>query len=136
LAGTLIDAFLSILIILPILSALDFFQSSIAGNQMVFTRQVIVTALSLIILTVLHGYLIYKNGQTIGKYVVGTKIVKLDGDKQSVGKILVLRYYLIALVTLIPIVGNLIGIIDSLFIFRNDHRCIHDHIAGTKVVNA
>jgi len=30
----------------------------------------------------------------------------------------------------------LYSVVDALFIFRNDRRCIHDLVAGTVVVNA
>jgi uncharacterized RDD family membrane protein YckC len=33
-------------------------------------------------------------------------------------------------------VGNFVGILDALFIFRSDRRCIHDLIAATRVVRA
>ncbi|MBD3392455.1 MAG: hypothetical protein GF418_10265 [Chitinivibrionales bacterium] len=36
----------------------------------------------------------------------------------------------------IPILGSLFALINVLFVFREDHRCIHDLIAGTKVVSA
>ena len=50
-------------------------------------------------------------------------------------KILGLRYVLVMLVAVIPFIGGLLGVIDFLFIFRSDRRCVHDLIAGTKVVS-
>jgi uncharacterized RDD family membrane protein YckC len=32
--------------------------------------------------------------------------------------------------------GNALGTLDALFVFRRDKRCLHDLIAGTKVVRA
>jgi len=34
----------------------------------------------------------------------------------------------------IPEIGPSIGWLDDLLIFRADYRCIHDHLAGTQVV--
>jgi hypothetical protein len=35
----------------------------------------------------------------------------------------------------IPGINIFAGLLDPLFIFRQDRRCIHDFIAGTKVIN-
>jgi uncharacterized RDD family membrane protein YckC len=37
--------------------------------------------------------------------------------------------------TIIPITGQLISLLDSLFIFRKNRRCFHDLIANTQVVS-
>jgi hypothetical protein len=37
-------------------------------------------------------------------------------------------------VSLVPGIGALAVTVDDLFIFRTDRRCLHDLIAGTKVV--
>ncbi len=77
-------------------------------------------------------YLLSTFGQTIGKKVMNIKIVKIDTDENG------------GLVTNVLIRGVLNGIIgltliyvivDILFIFRDDRRCIHDLIAGTRVVS-
>jgi uncharacterized RDD family membrane protein YckC len=34
----------------------------------------------------------------------------------------------------IPVVNFILPLLDALFIFREDRRCIHDLIAGTKVI--
>jgi len=39
------------------------------------------------------------------------------------------------LIQSIPAVGRLFGLIDGLFIFGADHQCLHDKIAGTKVLD-
>ncbi|NMU18787.1 RDD family protein, partial [Vibrio parahaemolyticus] len=81
-----------------------------------------------------HGYLLYKNGQTFGKWVFDISIVKLDNSKIEFAPVLLKRYLPISLVTYLPVIGSFLPILDALFIFRKDRRCIHDFIAGTKVV--
>jgi len=34
----------------------------------------------------------------------------------------------------VPMIGNVFTIVNYCFIFRADRRCLHDLIAGTKVV--
>jgi len=40
------------------------------------------------------------------------------------------------LISAIPVVGSFFVLIDTLLVFRADRRCVHDLIAGTKVVKA
>ena len=46
-----------------------------------------------------------------------------------------MRYFPLAVIAQIPFAGGIFSLIDCLFIFREDRRCIHDLIAGTKVVD-
>ncbi len=90
----------------------------------------------LVIFMVINGYLLVTKGQTLGKLVLGIRIVDAGSNGAATAvKILGLRYVLVMLVGAIPIIGGLLGIIDFLFIFREDRRCVHDLIAGTKVVS-
>jgi uncharacterized RDD family membrane protein YckC len=83
----------------------------------------------------LNGYLLAKSGQTLGKRVVGIRIVNhRDGEKTPFDKIVLLRLLPVQVAALIPAVGAFLSLIDVLLIFRKDQRCIHDHIAGTIVV--
>jgi uncharacterized RDD family membrane protein YckC len=75
-------------------------------------------------------------GQTIGKRTMKIRIIRLDGSAPGFVHAVLLRVIVNALPSAIPIVGSLYGLIDILFIFRRDQRCIHDHIAGTRVVVA
>jgi len=52
------------------------------------------------------------------------------------GKLVGLRYVPVWLASSIPFIGGFLALIDILFIFREDRRCVHDMIAGTVVVEA
>ena len=91
----------------------------------------------MVVFVLLHGYLLHTNGQTIGKRLVGTRIVSVvDNQILPLGRLLALRMLPVWVASQIPLVGGLLGIIDVLFIFSKDRRCVHDKIAGTKVINA
>ena len=75
-------------------------------------------------------------GQTIGKLVLGMRIVDLAGGKADFGKILLLRELPVWLANILPLVGVVYGVLDAIFIFRSDKRCLHDMIADTIVVIA
>jgi len=90
----------------------------------------------LVIFMVINGYLLVTKGQTLGKLALGIRIVDaVSNGAATAVKILGLRYVLVMLVGAIPIIGGLLGLIDFLFIFREDRRCVHDLLAGTKVVS-
>ncbi|HZE87902.1 MAG TPA: RDD family protein, partial [Verrucomicrobiae bacterium] len=84
----------------------------------------------------INAYFLQTSGQTVGKRVVGTRIVMADGSRASLGRIVALRMMVPGFIGWIPIAGPLFGIVDTLFIYRADRRCVHDHIAGTVVIAA
>ena len=47
-----------------------------------------------------------------------------------------MRRCLASVIDLLACYGAFFGIANPLFIFRDDRRCLHDLIAGTKVVKA
>ena len=87
-----------------------------------------------VVFLLLNGYLLFKKGQTIGKVVVKTRIIDLSDNVPSFGKLIVLRYLIFTLAAFIPIV-NIVGLVNALFIFRKERRCLHDYMAGTRVIN-
>ena len=88
----------------------------------------------IILFVLIQGNMLNKYGQTIGKRLMKIKIVNLDGSKPIFMNLIVKRYLPVWIVSGIPIVGGFINLVNILFIFKNDRRCIHDLIAGTKVV--
>ena len=59
------------------------------------------------------------------------------GEVPPFGKLIGLRYLPLMVVSVIPIpLIQIAGLIDALFIFRADRRCVHDLMAGTRVIVA
>ena len=98
---------------------------SIAGTVAVFAMCAV--------LAIWQGYLLIRWGQTLGKRLVKIRIVREeDGGLPGFGRVIGVR----VIVNGILAVWMAYALIDVLFIFGNSRRCIHDRIAGTKVVNA
>lgn len=81
-------------------------------------------------------HLVHKNGQTVGKKLIGIKVVRSDFSRASLARIFWLRNIVNAIPSMIPFVGNFYGIVDHLFIFGERRQCVHDKIADTVVVKA
>lgn len=80
-------------------------------------------------------YLLATRGQSIGKRILNIQIVDhTTGRVPPLWRLLVLRYGIGWVIGMIPGISAVYGLLDALFIFRQDSRCIHDHIAGTRVV--
>ena len=80
--------------------------------------------------------LLAQNGWTLGKKMLRIRIVRTDGRPAGLGRIFWLRMMLNGLIASIPIIGSIYGLVDPLFIFGENQRCLHDYIADTIVVNA
>ncbi len=80
--------------------------------------------------------LVHRNGQTIGKKLLGIKDVRKDGSRAGFARIFWLRYLVNTLFTMLPVVGPLYALIDLMFIFGSARRCCHDYLADTLVVRA
>jgi uncharacterized RDD family membrane protein YckC len=78
--------------------------------------------------------LISRTGQSLGKKWTGIRIERLDGFAISFATGVLLRNWVPKLIGGVPTLGAVFQIVDCLFIFRDDRRCIHDHMAGTRVV--
>ena len=80
-------------------------------------------------------------GQNIGKLLFGIRVVRVDnGEPAGFVRAALLRFLLPLLVmfvlNLIMLLGFLLLFVDLCCMFRRDRRCLHDLIAGTKVVKA
>lgn len=137
LGGALIDGIIAVVVILPIMYVAGVFDRIQEGQQMSITQTVVFFFVGLAVYLAINGVLLVKHGQTVGKKVVGTRIVSNETGKiLPLGKIVGLRILPLSLINQIPAVGSIFGLVNALFIFRQDKRCIHDLIAGTVVVDA
>lgn len=78
--------------------------------------------------------------QNLGKLMTRARVVRADGARANFFRAGFLRFLLPVAVFLtlnyVPPLGLLFLFVDFCFIFRADRRCLHDLIAGTKVVRA
>jgi uncharacterized RDD family membrane protein YckC len=114
------------------------FVASMVGYKMTspLLFQLAVTVLSLLCFLGINGYFLAKDGQTLGKKALGIRIVRTDGGHATFGRILGLRYAPVWVVSMVPILGGVLALVDVLFIFRESRKCLHDDIADTVVVRA
>jgi uncharacterized RDD family membrane protein YckC len=136
LAASFVDSIIGIIVALAWMYPLGIWDAISRGQNPPLQLMVAATILGFAVFLVIHGYFLKTNGQTIGKKLLGIRISDLDGNVPGFATVILLRYLPMSLVTLIPVVGNFLPLADVLFIFRSDRRCIHDLIAGTKVVIA
>ncbi|OQY57171.1 MAG: hypothetical protein DRR08_18065 [Candidatus Parabeggiatoa sp. nov. 2] len=88
---------------------------------------------------VINCILLYQNGQTIGKRLLSIKIVRTDGSRAGLLRIIFLRF--LPIVILSNIGSKLwwhgsVFLFDNLLIFQKSRCCLHDLIAGTIVIEA
>lgn len=109
---------------------------SVWDTEAGFGQLAATTALGLGLFLVLHGLLLVRHGQTIGKRLLGLRIVRPDGSRADAKRVIGMRYGIGWVLTVVPVVGPFYGLVDALFIYRRDRRCLHDLIADTIVVRA
>jgi uncharacterized RDD family membrane protein YckC len=107
-----------------------------ANQNYSISEQLLYFVMGLAQYLIVNGYLLHSRGQTVGKWVLGIKIVSFKTNEiLPLWKVFFVRYVPPAIVAMLPLVGIFLAIVNDLFIFRKDKRCIHDHLAGTKVIN-
>lgn len=86
-------------------------------------------------LGILNMLMLAMRGQTLGKWLVGVRIVRFQtGANPGFISAVVLRHFIMAALGSIQYVGLGLLVFDIGCIFREDRRCLHDLIADTMVV--
>jgi uncharacterized RDD family membrane protein YckC len=92
---------------------------------------------------VVQVWMLSVRGQSIGKRIIGLRIVKLDGTEPGFVHAWLMREALVTAIGMaagfIPIIGPILlrpafHLVDWCLIFRDDELCLHDTIANTRVV--
>ena len=126
---------------------LRYSQSLVDPNERVELIDVIWTELTANVITMLgteillyvllNVYLLARRGQTIGKFMMGVRIVDyFTGEIPKLRFSLLMREGGLYLLGIFGLLGSLISLVDKLFIFSENRRCIHDYWGFTKVVEA
>lgn len=85
---------------------------------------------------VINVFMLHASGQTIGKKMLGIRLVRGDGRSHaSVWRIIGLRFLPVYLLgRWIPVVGPAIWGVEALTIFGRERKCLHDYLADTLVI--
>ena len=149
LGAAIIDGLIMMLVFLPLLALVmgvlfasssqgstDFF-SNISSAQNSVSANIVSAVMGIGVYVAINGYFLIKTGQSVGKKALGIQIVSRETYQLlSFGKVVGIRYILTVLLSQIPFLGGLFGLVDTLFIFSAEKRCIHDLMAGTIVIKS
>ena len=136
LGGVLLDVVITGVVAIPLLMTIDFSGLIEFSTSPTLAQTIASSFIGFAVFLALHGYLLHKRGQTIGKYLVGTRIVLLTGETPSLARTVLLRYVVPSIIDMVPYVGFLFAMANPLFIFGEERRCLHDYIAGTRVIDS
>lgn len=141
-AASLIDALVLMVLLYAVVFAVygsllqPFMDAQAKGGFYQFGFGVVTGALGAAFYAIINWKLLNGGGQTVGKKLLGIRIVRTDGSPVGARHVLLRRYLPLAVVSQIPLVGMLLAMVDSLFIFRASRKCLHDDIADTIVIKA
>ena len=104
-----------------------------AENAMPVARML---ALGLASYLLLNGWLLATRGQTAGKAIMGVAIVSAaTGAKVPLWKLILIRFWFFpALYLIFSPYTAIVPLVDQLFIFGKQRRCLHDLLCGSSVV--
>lgn len=132
LGASIIDAFCVSIINVPLLRGAGFMPMD--GRPLGLRDGIVVAVIGFGVFALVQGWFLV-NGQTIGKRLLGLRIVDVEeGEPPSVAHTLGLRYLPTSVAAAFGVIGSLIILVDVLLIFGEGRRCLHDRLASTKVV--
>ena len=133
LGAAIIDAIVVSVVNVPLQFAIGIFDD-FPNVELPLEQLAVSTAIGFSVWFAIQGYFLTQ-GQTVGKRMLSIRMVDRHTNRPpSLGRLVGLRYLPTTAIGLIPGIGSLLIIVDVLFIFGSEKRCIHDHIAGTKVI--
>jgi uncharacterized RDD family membrane protein YckC len=125
--GSMVDGFAIIPILLAASSAADTFRLDFQN----LNHRLSVPLGSLAVLLCIQSVLMATRGQSLGKVLLGMKVVNLhDENIPDFYRGVILRVWFQKLLCAIP--GY--ALLDALFIFGLEERCLHDYMAATRVI--
>lgn len=138
LSAAIADGLIMMGVMLPLMFLTGYWQRQLAAaeaGQKFTPEQLVWMAGAFVLYVAIHYVPLAQTGQTWGKRFMKIKIVTLDGQKPPIADLLVKRCLPFNLAPNVPVVGPFLSLVNVLAIFGKEKRCMHDYIAGTKVVN-
>ncbi|MBM3312580.1 MAG: RDD family protein [Candidatus Aminicenantes bacterium] len=141
--GNAIDVLLVMILAVPMAMLIGLVPIATRENIPTKGQQLGFSGLIVAVYFILNGYLLWRKGQTLGKVLMGTRIVGRNRQRVPFVRIFFLRQMFLYVIALIvdlalssPLLASLVGFVDAAFIFSDENRCLHDRMAGTIVVVA
>lgn len=125
--GSIVDGLVYLVALIP-----GMILAASTNEEMLIGLSVI---LPMLLIACVQWYLISTTGQSIAKRWLGMKIIKTTGEDVDFVSGVLLRSWVVGFINVIPVVGSIFPLLDALFIFGDEHRTLHDMIAGTKVIS-
>jgi len=135
LVAAIIDGLIILVVLMPVILITGGF-AGMTDARPGFFYTLFMALVGVGVFVLLNGKLLQREGMTIGKRIMGIKIVTLDNQLPDVKEHLVKRYAVYFLLGQIPFVGPLLSLINILLIFGKGSRCGHDMVADTRVIVA
>jgi uncharacterized RDD family membrane protein YckC len=129
-----VDSLVALLLSVPLVFHFKFVERLLQGEDIPTGVELEFEVLGFLLFMLVNAYFLAKNGQTLGKKLLGIRIATLDGGIPGLWRTMALRYGSVSFATMLPYVGYVVYVLDPVFIYRADRRCIHDLIAGTQVL--
>ena len=134
LAAVIIDILIYIVVAIPLalIAIFTFAAEQLENNDT--TGLALFTLLGVVVVLIIQMVLLGTRGQTIGKIAMSIRVVDAQtGAHPGWPRLVLLRSIVNGILTSILVIGTIYWLVDSLFIFRADHRTIHDLYSGTRV---
>lgn len=132
--SSIIDGLIIAVVTVPVMYFTGGFEGIMEGAKPSLMYTILIAVLGIVIFLVINAGLLIKHGQTVGKNMLGIKIIDSDSDAAVTISQLLKRYSAYLLVGQIPFIGPFLAVVNILFIFGGKKRCVHDIIAATKVI--
>ncbi len=105
------------------------------GSRDVMRLGLLASAAATFVVFVLSIVWLHRYGQSVGKRILGLRIVRANGERAGLTRLFLLRELLPLLVFLVPWVGAGAYFLDRVVVLANPRRCLHDYLADTIVVD-
>jgi len=138
LAASIIDGIILMIFVLPVFYAAGYFYPAYFQEEnflQQFILNIVAGLASVTVFLLINARLLFSRGKTVGKNLMGITIV--DSFKHTIPERnnLLKRYAFYFFIGYVPLVGGIISLVNVLFIFGKEKRCIHDNVASTMVVS-
>ena len=131
--AALIDGLIVMMVTMPAMYFTGGFDNIKEGVEPSLMYITAIGLLGLLTFFIVNAKLLVEKGQTIGKNILDIKIVDLNNNLPTKNNLLK-RYLVYIVPQYIPAIGGFLSIINILFIFGKERRCIHDLVGKTKVI--